>query len=57
MHRGQIVVLVDQRPEPGVEGVGDDLQPRLDAGDHQVDVVARAQLGADGERGRGAQAE
>ena len=58
MDDGQLVVLEDERPHTRVEGVGDDLQLGLDAGHHQVDVVAPAQVRAQrgqaaGRRGEG----
>jgi hypothetical protein len=48
----EVVVLVDDGLEPWVEGVGHDFEPGPDAGDDQVDVVARAVVGAEALRPR-----
>ncbi len=48
----KVVVLVDDGLEPWVEGVGHDFEPGPDAGDDQVDVVARAVVGAEALRSR-----
>lgn len=44
---GEVVVLVDDRLKPWVEGVGHDLEAGPDAGDNQVDVVTRAAVRAE----------